>query len=325
MTSRLSQIFEEHPGQCISGEAISQQLGLTRAAVWKQVRTLRSQGYEIEGARGEGYRLLGRPDQILKDDLFSRLSGNGLFGSFEYFPVTDSTNARAMELAERGSLHGTLVCADAQTAGRGRLGRKWVSPPAINLYLTMILRPPIEPFLAPQLTLVAAIALAQGVEDVTGLSCKLKWPNDLYIGGRKAAGILAEMAADPDCVRHVAIGIGLNVNGLDSDFPDDLRGKATSLRIESGKRHFRVDVLVAFLNRFSVAYREFLSGGFLALQPEWNRRSLLEGKRVLLRQRTEAEWGAALGVDDEGVLIFRKDGVTRSEKVHSGEIIEFER
>ncbi len=325
MASSLRQIIEEHPGEFISGEEISRRLGMTRAAVWKQVESLRSHGYEIEGARGEGYRLLGRPDLLAAGDLLSRLSENCIFKTFEYFPVTDSTNARAMELAERGAAHGTVVCADAQTAGRGRLGRKWASPPAMNLYLTMILRPPIEPFLAPQLTLVTAIALAQGVEDATGLSCALKWPNDLYIGGRKAAGILAEMATDPDSVRHVAVGVGLNINGLASDFPDDIRQKATSLRIESGKRHFRVELLAAFLNRMSDAYKAFLAGGFLALRPEWNRRSLLDGKRILLRNGSETGWGTAIGVDESGVLMFRQDGADVPGKVHSGEIMEFER
>jgi BirA family biotin operon repressor/biotin-[acetyl-CoA-carboxylase] ligase len=325
MDDRLRQILEGRPGVFVSGEEIGRLIGNSRAAVWKQIRSLRSRGYEIEGARGAGYRLLGRPDLIQESDLRARLRENSLFRTLEYFPVTDSTNARATELAEQGAPHGTLACADAQTGGRGRLGRKWSSPPALNLYFTLILRPPIEPVVAPQLTLVAAVALAQAVEDATGLACALKWPNDLFIGGRKAAGILAEMAADPDSVRHVALGIGLNVNGLPEDFPPEFREKATTLRIESGKRHFRVDVLAAFLNRFTVAYRDFLSGGFPAIRSEWNRRSLLDGRRVLLRQRSEAEWGTVEGVDDDGVLVFRKEGGSASERVHSGEIMEFER
>lgn len=325
MANRLTQILEEEPGRFISGEAISHRLGLTRAAVWKQVRLLRSRGYEIEGARGEGYRLLGRPDLLQADDLFARLPEKSLCSRFEYFPVTDSTNARAMALAEQGAPHGTVVCADAQTAGRGRLGRKWISPPGLNIYMTVILRPAIEPMLAPRLTLVTAVALAQGVEDASGLSCALKWPNDLYIGGRKAGGILAEMAADPDIVRHVAIGIGLNVNAVESDFPDEIRDRATSIRIESGRRVFRVDVLAAFLERLDAAYRAFMSGGFEALLPEWERRSLLDGKRVHLRNGIESTWGTAIGVAEDGVLLFQQDGASVPEKVYSGEIIEFER
>lgn len=325
MASRLRQIFEEHPGEFVSGEEISRELGTTRAAVWKQVQLLRRQGFDIEGARGEGYRILSRPDVIDADSLFPRLGHGTIWSDLVLFPVTDSTNTRAMELAERGAVHGTIVCADEQTAGRGRLGRKWESPPGINLYATVILRPPIEPYLAPQLTLVTAIALAQAVEDSTGLAASLKWPNDLYLDGRKAAGILAEMAADPDRVRHVAIGVGLNINGLEADFPPELRDRATSIRLCAGKCHPRVEILAAFLNRLDAAYKAFLPGGFDALMPEWNRRSLLDGKHVLLRRRGEAEWGTAVGVDRNGVLRFRKDGETESESVYSGEIIEFER
>jgi BirA family biotin operon repressor/biotin-[acetyl-CoA-carboxylase] ligase len=325
MADRLTQIFEETPGRFISGEAISHRLGLTRAAIWKQVQLLRSRGYEIEGTRGEGYRLLSRPDLLQADELFSRLPENAIWSRFEYFPVTDSTNARAMELAEKGASHGTVVCADEQTAGRGRLGRKWDSPPGLNLYLTVILRPRIAPMIAPRLTLVAAVALAQAVEDAAGLSCSLKWPNDLYIGGRKAAGILAEMAADPDTVRHVAIGVGLNVNGVEADFPEALRDKATSIRMESGRRIFRMDILAAFLSRLEAAYLDFLAGGFEALLPEWKRRSLLDGRRVLLRNGDASAWGTAIGVAEDGVLLFRKEGADAPEKVFSGEIIEFER
>jgi BirA family biotin operon repressor/biotin-[acetyl-CoA-carboxylase] ligase len=325
MANRLTQIFEEAPGRFISGEAISHRLGLTRAAVWKQVQLLRSKGYEIEGTRGEGYRLLGSPDLLQYEDLHARLPEKSICSRFEYFPITDSTNARAMALAEQGAPHGTLVCADAQTAGRGRLGRIWISPPGINIYMTVILRPAIAPMLAPQLTLVTAVALAQGVEDASGLSCALKWPNDLFIGGRKAGGILAEMAADPDTVRHVAIGIGLNVNGVESDFSVEIRDKATSIRIESGRRVFRVDVLAAFLQRLDTAYRAFMSGGFEAILPEWNRRSLLDGKRVLLRSGDASTWGMAIGVAEDGVLMFRRVGTEAHEKVYSGEIIEFER
>jgi BirA family biotin operon repressor/biotin-[acetyl-CoA-carboxylase] ligase len=325
MPSRLRQIFEEHPGRFVSGEEISRRLGVTRAAVWKQVRTLRSQGYEIEGARGAGYRLGARPDVIRGDELISRLAPDSVFKSFRHLPVTDSTNTRAAEYAEQGAPDGTVVCADSQTAGRGRLGRKWDSPPGLNLYLTLLLRPPIDPWRAPQLTLTTAVALAQGVEESTGLACSLKWPNDLYIGGRKAAGILAEMAADPDALRHVSIGVGLNVNGQEGDFTEDIRCRATSLRIQAGRRFHRDEVLVAFLNRFSAAYRLFLREGFGAIRPEWDRRALLDGRRILLRRGNESEWGVAVGVDDEGVLRFRREGSGREEMVHSGEIIEFER
>ncbi|MEK6778537.1 MAG: biotin--[acetyl-CoA-carboxylase] ligase, partial [Candidatus Deferrimicrobiota bacterium] len=288
-----------------------------------QVQGLRRRGFGIEGARGAGYRLLGRPDVIEEQELFSRLSRTDFRKSFVFFPVTDSTNSRAVELAGKGGAHGTVVCADSQTGGRGRMGRRWESPPGVNLYFSLLLRPPLEPLHAPRLTLVTAIALAASVEECSGLTASLKWPNDLYLGGRKAAGILAEMSADPDRLRHVVIGVGLNVNAEPHDFPEAIRGKTTSLRILSGGTFRRVEVLARFLDSFADCYDIFLSGGFKALLPEWGRRDALAGKKVLLRYREEEARGKALGVDESGMLLFRREGSARTEKVVSGEILEF--
>ena len=255
----------------------------------------------------------------------SRLSSRSFWHSFAFFPVTDSTNSRAAEAAENGAPHGTVVCADAQTGGRGRFDRHWESPPGVNLYLSLLLRPSIDPRQAPQLTLVTAVALAKAVEEAAGISAQLKWPNDLYLAGKKAAGVLAEMSTDADRLRHVVIGVGLNVNAEESHFPDILRRGATSLRLATGKSFRRADILARFLDRFAESYRDFLSGGLAPLLPEWNRRSLLSGKRVVLRCREGDMRGVAAGVDEAGMLLFRQDGVNREERIHSGEIVEFER
>ncbi len=323
MGYRLRRMLEENEGRFLSGQEIGRRLGTSRAAVWKQVQTLRRRGFGIEGARGAGYRLLGRPDVIEEADLRSRLSPRSSWKTFHILPATDSTNSRAVALAESGAPHGTVVCADAQTGGRGRFGRTWESPPGLNLYVSLLLRPPVEPAQAPQLTLVTAVALAAAVEASTGLSARLKWPNDLYLGGRKAAGILAEMSADADRLRHVVIGAGLNVNAESPDFPPGLRGKATSLKIHAGRGFARVEILARFLDSFSNAYRLFLAEGIRGLLPEWRRRSLLDGKRVVIRLRGEDVAGTAVGVDDAGLLVFRRDGGRGTEKLPSGEILEF--
>jgi BirA family biotin operon repressor/biotin-[acetyl-CoA-carboxylase] ligase len=325
MGDLLLRILEAHQGRFVSGEDIGRRLGTSRAAVWKQIRTLRRRGFGIEGARGAGYRLLGRPDVIEGTDVLSRLSSRSFWHSFTFFPVTDSTNSRAAEAAEKGAPHGTVVCADAQTGGRGRFDRRWESPPGVNLYLSLLLRPPIDPRQAPQLTLVTAVALAQAVEEAAGISARLKWPNDLYLAGRKAAGVLAEMSTDADRLRHVVIGVGLNVNAEESHFPEILRRGATSLRLAAGKSFRRADILARFLDRFAESYRDFLSGGLAPLLPEWNRRSLLSGKRVVVRCREGDMRGVAAGVDEAGMLLFRQDGVNREERIHSGEIVDFER
>jgi len=238
--------------------------------------------------------------------------------------VTDSTNRVAMEMAENGAKHGTVVVADAQTAGRGRMGRRWESPAGKNLYVSLLLRPSVPAVDATRLALVAGVALADAVEAV-GVPAALKWPNDLYCGGRKAAGILAEMASDPGGVRHVVIGVGLNVNAEEGDFPADLRGAATSLRICAGRAFRRIDVLARLLDAFGVRYAEFIGGGFAALRDGWDRRDFLRGRRVLLRWRGGEGWGTADGLDPAGALRFLPDGGPAVASVHSGEILDFRR
>jgi len=238
--------------------------------------------------------------------------------------VTDSTNRVAKEMAENGAPHGTVVFADAQTAGRGRMGRRWESPAGKNLYVSLLLRPSVPTVDAPRLALVAGVALADAVEAL-GVPAALKWPNDLYCGGRKAAGILAEMASDPDGVRHVVIGVGLNVNVVEDDFPPDLRGTATSLRIRAGKVFRRVDILVRLLDAFGARYAEFIRGGFASLRDGWDRRDFLRGRRVLLRRQGGEGWGTADGLDMVGALRFLPDGGPAIESVHSGEILDFRR
>jgi BirA family biotin operon repressor/biotin-[acetyl-CoA-carboxylase] ligase len=236
--------------------------------------------------------------------------------------VTDSTNRVAMEMAENGAKHGTVVVADAQTAGRGRMGRRWTSPAGKNLYVSLLLRPSVPTVDAPRLALVAGVALADAVETM-GVPASLKWPNDLYCGGRKAAGILAEMASDPDGVRHVVIGVGLNVNMEEADFPPDLRSTATSLRIRAGRAFRRVDVLARLLEAFGTRYAEFIEGGFPSLRDGWDRRDFLRGRRVLLRRQGGEGWGTADGLDTVGALRFLPDGGPGIESVHSGEILDF--
>jgi len=238
--------------------------------------------------------------------------------------VTDSTNCVAMEMAENGAPHGTVVVADAQTAGRGRMGRRWVSPKGKNLYVSLLLRPSVPTVDAPRLALVAGVALADAVEAV-GIPTSLKWPNDLYCEGRKAAGILAEMASDTDGVRHVVIGVGLNVNMVEADFPTELRGAATSLQIQAGRTFRRVDVLARLLDAFDTRYAQFIGGGFASLHDGWDRRDFLRGRRVLLRRQGEEGWGTADGLDAVGALRFLPDGGPAIESVHSGEILDFRR
>ena len=266
----------------------------------------------------------GTAPRLTEAGIRSRLRTAGDWAGFTLLDVTDSTNRRAMEMAENGAPHGTVVVADAQTAGRGRLGRGWVSPPGRNLYVSLLLRPALSPAEGARLSLVAGVALADAVEGM-GVPGSLKWPNDLYLGDRKAAGILAEMASDVVRVRHVVIGAGINVNMLPGDFPPVISGKATSLRIRSGRPFSREELLARFLDAFADRYGEFLDGGFAALHEGWDRRDFLRGRRVRLRRGRGEEWGTAEGVDPEGALRFLPDGAAAAEPVQSGEILEYGR
>ena len=281
-------------------------------------------GYAIEGARGARDRMTVRPDRIDEGEIHEAIRPGFPWDDIVILPVTDSTNRVAMEIAENGAKHGTVVVADAQTAGRGRMGRRWVSPAGKNLYVSLLLRPSVPTVDAPRLALVAGVALAEAVEAM-GVPASLKWPNDLYCGGRKAAGVLAEMASDPDGVRHVVIGVGLNVNMEEDDFPPDLRGTATSLRIRSGRAFRRVDILAGLLDAFGTRYEEFIGCGFAALRDGWDRRDFLRGRRVLLRWQGGEGWGTADGLDTVGALRFLPDGGSAIESVHSGEILDFRR
>ena len=324
MGGKLHRILEERQGGFVSGREIAGRLGISRADVWKRVSVLRAEGYTIEGARGAGYCLKETPDRLSEAGLRDRLRPAGPWAAFVLLDVTDSTNRVAMEMAENGAPHGTVVVADAQTAGRGRMGRRWESPAGKNLYVSLLLRPTVPIVDAPSLALVAGIALADAVEAV-GVPAALKWPNDLYCGGRKAAGILAEMASDPDGVRHVVIGAGLNVNAAEDDFPPGLRGTATSLRLCAGKPFRRVDVLARLLEAFGARYAEFIAGGFASLRDGWDRRDFLRGRRILLRRQGGEGWGTADGLDATGALRFLTDGAAAVEAVHSGEILDFRR
>ena len=275
----------------------------------EDLRRMRRHGVEMEDRIGEG-------------EIREALRSGPPWSDPVVLGVTDSTNRVAMEMAENGAPHGTVVVADAQTAGRGRMGRRWVSPAGKNLYVSLLLRPSVPTADAPRLALVAGVALADAVEAM-GVPASLKWPNDLYCGGRKAAGILAEMASDPGGVRHVVIGVGLNVNMEEADFPPDLRDAATSLRIRAGRTFRRADVLARLLDAFGTRYAEFIGGGFSTLRDGWDRRDFLRGRRVLLRRQGGEGWGTADGLDTAGALRFLPDGGPAIESVHSGEILDF--
>ena len=214
----------------VSGEALSAKLGLSRTAVWKHVAALRTKGYRIEAQPARGYRLVEVPDRLSALELAPLLGTHDLGRGLHHFETLPSTNAHAFKLAQEGAEHGEVVVTEQQTAGRGRRGRVWVSPPGLNLYFSAVLRPELPPQRAAELTLVAAVAVAETLREA-GADARIKWPNDVQVQGRKLAGILTELSAEPERVHFVVLGVGVNLNAGPDDFPDDVAATATSLRL----------------------------------------------------------------------------------------------
>jgi len=303
----------------LSGTEIGRQIGISRAAVWKHVSHLRRNGYRIEGAPSRGYRLVGIPDRLSPTELSGKLSSKVLGRVVHYEEEVDSTNRLAREVARAGAVEGTVVIADTQTAGRGRLGRSWFSPPSVNLYLSVVLRPDIPPARAPQLALVAAGAVAASIEEVAGIRPAIKWPNDVILHGRKVAGILTEMDSEADRVVFAIVGVGVNLNVSAETLARALPGTATSLAAATGRSVDRVAFAARLLAELEQRYSCYLTQGFGALRKEWESYSCLTGHEVTVTGPEGRRQGQVIGVDQGGALCLRGAG-GRTIRVLAGDV-----
>jgi BirA family transcriptional regulator, biotin operon repressor / biotin---[acetyl-CoA-carboxylase] ligase len=286
----------------VSGEAISGKLGLTRAAVWKHVEALRAHGYRIDALPARGYRLAAVPDRLTALELRPLLNTHDLGQVIHAYGELPSTSDRAKELADEGASHGEVVIAEAQTAGRGRRGRAWSSPPGRNLYFSVVLRPELPPMRAAELTLVASLAVCDALRQA-GVAAGIKWPNDLLVAGRKIAGILTELAAEPDRVQWVVLGVGVNVNAGPDDFPAELRDDATSILIERGQPAPRALFAAACLTALEAWLDTHGENGFAPIREAWRERSVTLGRSVVVRADGREIRGTATDIDDRGALL----------------------
>jgi BirA family biotin operon repressor/biotin-[acetyl-CoA-carboxylase] ligase len=302
----------------ISGEAISDKLGFSRTAVWKHVEGLRAQGYRIDASPARGYRLVAVPDRLGPLEVRPLLATTDLGQTLHYFDEIDSTNDRAKELAEEGAVHGEVVVAELQRAGRGRRGRTWSSPAGRNLYLSVILRPELPPTRAPELTLVGALAVCDALRNA-GVDAGIKWPNDVLVGGKKIAGILTELSAEPDHVHWVVLGVGVNLNARREDFPPELRDEATSVLIERGEpapRALFAAALLLVLEQWLDVHQE---QGFDAIRDAWRSRSVTLGRTVKVRMGDRDIEGVAEELDTSGALLVRT--ASGLERVMTGDVV----
>jgi BirA family biotin operon repressor/biotin-[acetyl-CoA-carboxylase] ligase len=316
----LLTLLADRPMIVISGPKIAEEIGVSRSTVWRWVETLRSLGVKVKGHARTGYVIEKTPD-VLAPNLMRRGLRNTNFGKriYHFFKI-DSTNRVALQLGHADEAHGTVVVAEEQTAGRGRAGRVWHSERASGIYLTVLLRPQISPTDAPLLTLLAGLAARDAIAEQTGMTPDLRWPNDLLLNGKKLGGILTEMHAEPERVRFVIIGIGLNVNH--SRMPDKLQEIATALRIETGRSHSRLELAVKLLGRLENYYNEFLKDGPQTILDRFAAVSSFAcGKRVRIANARETFTGTTAGLAPNGLLrVKREDG--QIETVISGDVTE---
>jgi BirA family biotin operon repressor/biotin-[acetyl-CoA-carboxylase] ligase len=299
---------------------LAQRLGLSRAAVWARIEDLRRLGYDITASPHGGYRLVGAPDLLHADDLQARLGATtGIGRDIRVFRETVSTNDVADKLGRDGVREGAVVFAETQTGGRGRLGRKWVSPAGKGLWFSVLLRPPWGPQDSTRLTLLGVTAVARALREATGCVAEVKWPNDLLLRGRKVAGILLELLAETDRIRHAVLGIGVDVNLVAEDFPAEIRRQATSLRLELGRAVDRAGLAVAVLRELDRDYRRALAGQFEAVAAEWESLCSTLGQYVAIRMGDRTVEGRAEAVDAGGALLVRTE-FGRLERVSGGDV-----
>ena len=310
--------LKERKGNWVSGEALSNKIAVSRSAVWKHICKLREKGYVIKSSPKKGYLLRKASDLLLPNEIRDGLD-TIVFGKRDivYFTETDSTNTRAKDLAVRGAPEGTLVICEKQTKGRGRKGRSWFSPSQGGIYTSLILKPSISPSEAPKITLLTAVVVAETLRSLTGLSAIIKWPNDILINGKKIAGILTEMSTEMDSIDHIVVGLGLNVNT--PDFPDDIREKATSLFIETGKYFPRVRFIQEYLKWYEEYYEIFKRTGFEPVIKRWKELTNMIGQQITVEMVSKKYSGKVQDIDKDGVLIL-KDNNGKCHRIFSGDV-----
>src|SRR5215467_14168355 len=308
----------------VSGEKFARDLGVSHSTLVRWIDKLRHAGIEIRGELFTGYRLSRLPDallpQLIRPRLHTRMIGRNLY----HFYDVDSTNLFAARLLAHGrkAPEGTVILAESQTAGRGRLGRIWHSERGSGIYFSMVLFPKAPPSLAPLFTLATAVALHNAVERYTGLEIDIKWPNDLLIGQKKFCGILSEIQAEVDLVKNMIIGVGLNANH--EQLPEDFAGRATSLRMASGRIQSRIEILLEFFEDFETIYMDFERKGPRSIVDQWTRfSSFANGRKIEIHDGVRKITGITRGLNPLGALKIEQKG-GQIEEVYSGDVVAWE-
>ena len=315
METKILNLLKEKKDNFISGQELSGKLNVSRTAVWKHIKNLRNYGYGISAVTHMGYRLDSVPDKMLPDEISYGLKTKVLARKIFAYSCVDSTNDIAYRLAEDSQPEGSLIIAEQQSKGKGRMGRSWVSPAGSGIYMSLILRPRIPIDHIGKMTLMTAVAVAKTIRDITGLGAMIKWPNDIYINGLKVCGILTQISAEPDLINFVIIGIGVNINTSRHKLPD----VATSLFLESGKKIIRVEFLQKMLAEIEAYYTKLNKNAFLSIIKDWTLYSMTIGRRIKVDHRSDIIEGQAMEIDESGALIIRDD-VGFMHRILSGDV-----
>lgn len=317
MKDKILKFLKEADGY-VSGQELCERLGVSRTAIWKAIRQLESEGYEIEAVRNRGYRLHDSADILNEAEIRAALTTKWLGHPVKFLEEIDSTNNEVRRMAEQGAPSGTLAVAEIQTAGKGRRGRSWSSPKGSGIWHSFLLRPDFAPTYASMLTLLTAMAVQKAVKDATGLESQIKWPNDIVVNGKKVCGILTEMSTEEDAIRYVVVGIGINANT--PEFPEEIRTTATSLALELGHPVRRTELINGVMCAFEEYYRIFQETLDLSqLKKLYNQELVNVGRKVKVLAPGGDYTGISKGINDTGELIVElADGTIR--EVNSGEV-----
>lgn len=320
MKDEILQRFLNAQGEPISGQQMADDFNVSRTAIWKHMQSLQQEGYVFETVKKRGYKLISVPDKVDLGQLKQFLTTKRYGQQVHYFETVDSTQLVAHELVRQGAPDGTLVIAEEQTAGRGRMMREWNSSKGKGIWMTIIIRPEIAPHQAPQFTLVTAVAVVNAMKALfKNFTPEIKWPNDILVNGKKTTGILTEMIAEADRIQALLIGIGINVNQQLEDFPEEIQSIATSLAIEEGQSIERVHLVASVLDYLEQYSEQYVQHGFSKIKTLWEESSGTIGKQVKATTLTEVIEGEAISITDTGVLEIRQaNGVVKG--VYSADI-----
>lgn len=302
----------------VSGDHMSNIMGISRTAIWKYINHLEQLGYRIEKLKGKGYRLIASPDKLYAWEIDQYCKTNVIGKKIIYKDELDSTNALAFKLAIGGEAEGTCIIAETQDSGKGRLGRKWFSPAGKNLYISIVLRPQIPPSNVYPITFLSSLAVYDTIQSLTKVEPALKWPNDVLVNGRKICGTLLELSTEADMIRFVIVGIGLNINMEENEMDEEIKNKATSFLMLTKKPFERSMVCGILLTNIERYYTIFMVKGPEEICSIWEDRAKIKGKHLEIIQMGESYRGVSEGIDKDGSILLTVDGKTK--KIIAGDV-----